>query len=208
MRTKECSPATIGKYPNLSKALKKGQTIHGFRSGGGLRVVRLHDKGKLHAYGEHPYVYNALEHAEADCKAGGRKYDKVYGKIYDHYLTGAEAQGGFDSWVAMGRGFDFLFLNEKFVFKSKYSSRRKVPKEIEEQVKSSKKTVLWKADGLEFESKLHPYANGEFGVMTGCITETEDDVWFLKKEVCLEADTLHDLIVLLDKEFSESDKWS
>lgn len=76
-------------YPNLENALKEGANIHVFRSGGGLRVVRLEKKGKLISYGEHPYFSTALSHAESDF---GLSYEEQYnpenGK-HIHYLTGA-----------------------------------------------------------------------------------------------------------------------
>jgi hypothetical protein len=207
VEVKECSPSAIGEYVSLSAALKKGQTIHGFRSGGGLRVVRLSKGDKLKAYGEHPYVYNALDHAEEDCMMGGRSYNKVYGKIYDHYLTGAQPQGGFDSWVYCGRAFDFMYENGKFVFSSKFSRQRKVPKEIDERVRTTGKTELWESDGYHFETSLHTTHSGYRGAMTRLLTETKDSVWFTEEKIRFEAETLHDLIVFLDKEFSESDKW-
>jgi len=53
-------------YPNLEKALKEGAKIHVFKSGGGLRVVRLEKDEELISYGEHPYFSTALSHAESD----------------------------------------------------------------------------------------------------------------------------------------------
>jgi hypothetical protein len=206
MHRKECEPSIIGQYPGLSEALRNGQRLHGFRSGGGLRVVSLHD-GK--GYGEHPYIYNALDHAEEDYQAGGREYSKVYGKIHDHYYTGANPKGGFDSWVCAGRAFDFVFKNEKFVFKSKYSKQRFIPKEIHNRVTETRIAEQWKSeDGLLFE--ITPFVfpgNGKLGSSAKCLDEDAKNVWFKKTLVSFKADSLYDLIVLLDKEFSESKKW-
>ena len=76
-------------YPNLEKALKDGAKIHIFRSGGGLRIVRVEKKGKLISYGEHPYLSGAFSHAETDF---GLSYEKQYSgrkARHDHYYTGA-----------------------------------------------------------------------------------------------------------------------
>lgn len=208
MYKKECQPSQIGQYPGLSEALRNGQRLHGFRSGGGLRVVSLHD-GDKQAYGEHPYIYNALDYAEEDYQAGGREYGEVYGKIHDHYLTGAYANGGFDSWVCSGRGFDFLFKNGKFVFESKYSSQRRIPKEIHDRVAKTRVAERWKSeDGLLFE--ISPFVfpgNGELGSSAKCLSENANDIWFRESKVSFEAETLYNLIVLLDKEFSDFEKW-
>lgn len=75
-------------YPNLENALKEGANIHVFRSGGGLRVVRLEKMGKLISYGEHPYFSTALSHAESDF---GLSYEEQYdGENSKHkwFITG------------------------------------------------------------------------------------------------------------------------
>lgn len=77
------------KYRNLEKALNDGAKIHIFRSGGGLRVIRVEKKGKLISYGEHPYLSGALSHVDKDF---GLSYNDQYlGKNakHDHYYTGA-----------------------------------------------------------------------------------------------------------------------
>jgi len=77
-------------HPNLEEALLGGAKIHIFRSGGGLRVVRVNGKdGKLISYGEHPYLSVALSHAENDF---GLSYDEQYSNgqaKHEHYLSGA-----------------------------------------------------------------------------------------------------------------------
>jgi hypothetical protein len=54
------------KYRNLEKALNDGAKIHIFRSGGGLRVIRVEKKGKLISYGEHPYLSGGI----VSCRQG------------------------------------------------------------------------------------------------------------------------------------------
>ena len=59
------------------------------------------------AYGEHPSVEPALEHAAEDFKAGGRSYGEVYGKLHPHYWTGsATPSSPLDEWILGGSTFD------------------------------------------------------------------------------------------------------
>lgn len=116
-------------YEILEGALKKGNVMHAFMSGGGLRVIRLEKTrhGKLTGYGEHPYVDEALRHAAEDFAAGGRPYSEVYGTcdwdnpekskkgIYDMYLTGASTpEGQLDTWIRRGSTFDCRFTDGQF----------------------------------------------------------------------------------------------
>lgn len=88
-RSSEIKEFPLQSYPNIDKALRDGCRVRGFRSGGGLRVIRVEDAaGQLKGYGEHPNVLEALTHADEDYAAGKRPYEEVYGKLYLHYLTG------------------------------------------------------------------------------------------------------------------------
>ena len=40
----------------IEKALKENCKIHGFSSGGGLRVIRIEKGDLLRGYGEHPHL--------------------------------------------------------------------------------------------------------------------------------------------------------
>jgi hypothetical protein len=85
--------ADLDKLPGIKKALDDGNQIHIFRSGGGLRVVRIEKEkygGELLGYGEHYDVLVAFQHASDDYLAGQRNYHEVYGKLYPHYLTGRQ----------------------------------------------------------------------------------------------------------------------
>lgn len=97
----------------LTKALhKKGCCLHGFRSGGGLRVFRLEQNEKLIGYGEHPHALEALSLLVEDLSFLGRAYKKVYGEKHPHYLTGSsepqlnKRYGVLDAWVLQGNTFD------------------------------------------------------------------------------------------------------
>ena len=89
----------------IDQALQDGKILRAFRSGGGLRVVRIEDSrdGPLKGYGEHPNLMPALLHASVDYLAGGRPYDKVYGESESHYLTGTtQSEDRLDLWVLQG----------------------------------------------------------------------------------------------------------
>ena len=100
-------------YPNLEKALRDGAKIHIFRSGGGLRVVRVEKKGELISYGEHPYLSGALAHAESDF---GLSYAEQYGDDgkHLHYLTGEypKFSDPIDAYISGDNTLD-IFYSEK-----------------------------------------------------------------------------------------------
>ena len=109
-------------YKGIEAALLAGAKLHSFRSGGGLRVVRLEKYKELLGYGEHPYIHDALEHADQDYLEGHKSYKEQYsGKNakYPHYLTGAypESDDELDIWVFKGNTFDAYYNGDEFVCK-------------------------------------------------------------------------------------------
>lgn len=109
-------------YPNLEKALMDGAKIHVFRSGGGLRVVRVEKYEELISYGEHPYFSGALSHAESDF---GLTYKQQYsGENAKHtnYLTGAYpvSYDVFDAYIFGGRTLDIIYseASKQFICKT------------------------------------------------------------------------------------------
>lgn len=160
----------------LEGALRKGNVMHAFLSGGGLRVIRLEKgrHGKLTGYGEHPYVDEALRHTAEDFAAGGRPYNKVYGTfdldhpeggekgIYPMYLTGASApEGELDAWVRQGHTFDARFENGEFVFELKGLEESRTPKDVVERCTAGE-TFKWTDDrGVTFECTPSRFPNGE-----------------------------------------------
>lgn len=104
----------------IEQALKGGCRLHAFRSGGGLRVVRIEEAGTLKGYGEHPHVSEALIHANDDAVAGGREYSQVYGGAKPLYLTGSSVpESGLDDWLMHGNTFDAYSEADEFVFELK-----------------------------------------------------------------------------------------
>jgi len=137
----------------IEKALKEGCKLHGFRSGGGLRVIRLEDESdNLRGYGEHPTAEDALFHANEDFLAGGRPYDKVYGGLKPHYLTGSQHPStGFDEWLLQGRTIDAYLADGKFVVELKGLFETKMPKEVYKKVKETGKPAIWENRGYTYQ---------------------------------------------------------
>lgn len=153
LSTKPVPEQKFSTYPALSKALKNGDKLHGFRSGGGLRVVRLTHCEKTGGYGEHPHVETALKYAEDDLKVGGRKYNDFYGKTVDHYLTGDSfASSQLDAYLLQGRDFDVYFENDQFIFLGKYYYTVKIPQEILDKAEKTRINQTWTSDqGIIYE---------------------------------------------------------
>lgn len=170
----------------LEGALKKGNVMHAFMSGGGLRVIRLEKprRGKLTGYGEHPYVGEALRHTAEDFAAGGRPYDKVYGTcdwenpekskegIYPMYLTGAsEPDGPLDTWIRRGSTFDARYVDGQYEVDLRGWGEMHTPKEVVERVTKTGKSEKFTDDrGNEYEASFMRFpGNGEPGCSTAPI---------------------------------------
>jgi hypothetical protein len=109
----ECMPISVlpkkeVEFPLIERELRNGGKMKVFRSGGGLRVVRV-DDGPIIGYGEAPQFEEALEHCEWCLSKGGRTYEQMYrGKDakYPHYLTGTtEASSELDRIILAGNTF-------------------------------------------------------------------------------------------------------
>lgn len=156
---------TTKRVAHLERAMREGCLVRSFLSGGGLRVIRVETNDvlkDLKAYGEHPYVDDALLHAAEDFAAGGRPYEEVYGpKARRHYLTGTTTPNSeLDAWVRCGNTFVATFENGEFVFVLKGYARQEIPEEILEAAYKGKKTI-WGARGFTFEIKPSRMPNGE-----------------------------------------------
>jgi hypothetical protein len=114
----------------LTAALKKGK-LHGFRSGGGLRVFRIDKGDKCFAYGEHPNAMEALALLAKDSTLGGRGYEKVYGVLHPHYLTGSSVPDGeLDRWILAGNTVDAVLTNKVVTVALEGYGEHTVPDEI------------------------------------------------------------------------------
>jgi hypothetical protein len=137
----------------IEKALQEGCKLHGFRSGGGLRVIRLEKANKLRGYGEHPNVEGALNHADEDFLAGGRKYGDVYGKSKDHYITGSNsASSELDQWILRGHTIDAYLQGKEIVVELKGTEEVRTPKDLVEKMKKTCENVRWSKNGFTYIS--------------------------------------------------------
>jgi hypothetical protein len=160
---------------HIHKGLREGARLHAFLSGGGLRVVRLEKEGKLIGYGEHPYIEEALRHADEDTAAGQRDYKKVYGKIYDHYYTGSSSPSSdLDAWVRQGRTFDVTYEDGQFQATMGSLEDTHIPKDMQERVKTTGQAETFTSRGYTYEVTPCRFANGEIGV-SGKVLETTLD---------------------------------
>lgn len=172
----------------LSEALAAGSRLHAFRSGGGLRVVRLEaDKPMqsqargmarmngpevLRGYGEHPHIEEALRIAGEDFVAGGRPYDKVYGVVEPKYLTGSTSPSSpLDTWVLAGNTIDAWQDGDSIVVGLMGYARVKMPPEVEAVAKD--RPIEWKARGFVFWSGPTQFPNGDPGITTKVIWPAE-----------------------------------
>jgi len=137
----------------IEKALREGCRLHGFRSGGGLRVVRIEQNEELRGYGEHPNVEDALSHANEDFLAGGRPYNKVYGKSKPHYLTGSsQATSPLDHWLLRGNTIDAYVRKRDVVVELKGYAQTETPHTVTAQLKKSGQPIVWTYRGYTFET--------------------------------------------------------
>lgn len=146
-------------YATLEGALRKGHVIHAFRSGGGLRVIRIEKErhGALVGYGEHPSVDEAMKRAADDFRAGGRPYADVYGdngKYPHYYLTGSTSSDSeLDAWLHQGHTFDARAEGEQFIVELKGCHIVHTPDETLERARASKgQPIVWEERGYTYES--------------------------------------------------------
>lgn len=150
----------------LEEALKNGCIIHGFRSGGGLRVFRLEradpgSRGDLVGYGESATAEPALTILAEDVKAGGREYHDVYGKLYPHYLTGSSSPGGkLDAFLLRGADVDVFYENGAFVATIETLGEVRTPEDIVKR-STAGETVQFSARGFLYETAPSRFPNGE-----------------------------------------------
>lgn len=178
--SKEPPPAQPCVMENVHKALMNGNKLHAFRSGGGLRVVRVGKDGNLLGYGEHPYIEEALRHCDEDIAAGGRDYHYVYGKLYDHYYTGSSSPSSdLDKWILSGGTFDVVYENGKFVASLSQLEQVTTPKDVMDRVLSTGKAENYTVLGLTYEASLSHFGNGKKCVSCRCLdVVTGRDAWF------------------------------
>ena len=156
----------------LETALKDGGRMHVFLSGGGLRVVRIEKAGELVAYGEHPYIADAMLHTAEDYVAGGRPYEEVYGSKRRHYLTGSSKPNSeLDALVRQGDTFDVTFEDGQFVCAIHGYAHQKSPEGVDERARNGE-VIEWEARGYRFRTSPFTFpGNGEKGSSTEIVSK-------------------------------------
>lgn len=172
-------PMESASLATLESGLRKGLRIHAFRSGGGLRVVRLEDKGdtekSLKGYGEHYTAEMALTYTAEDYEAGQRDYHDVYGedKLHPHYLTGSSAANSrLDLWLLRGCTFDAYEAAGEVVFELHGYEDTQHPEGVDERARAGE-VVRWSNRGYVYETQLSHFRGSAPGVSTSIVSSPE-----------------------------------
>lgn len=154
----------------IDEALRSGCKLHAFRSGGGLRVIRIQRNGVLKGYGEHPNVEDALAHANQDLLAGGRPYKEVYGGTHPHYLTGSTTPTSpLDLWLLQGHFFEVWQEGDEVVFQLEGLKEFEIPADVKEQVWETGEPITWEDRGFTYRTVRSQFPNGELCLSTELI---------------------------------------
>jgi len=164
----------------IETVLRSGARLHGFRSGGGLRVLRIERNVRDLAYGEAPTFGEAMRHLADDLTTGGRRYEDVYGKIEPHYLTGTSTpDGDADRWLLRGCTIDVHAEDGAIVAVLSGWGEQKTPSDIVARTLAGE-TVEWASPrGLVYETSPYRFPNGDVGTSTRCLSTVKDgaDPW-------------------------------
>lgn len=195
----------MSRFQKIEELLRQNPSskIHAFRSGGGLRVIRIDDGPKLLGYGEHPYLDVAIEHLIQDVEAGHRNYQDVYGGAETHYLTGSSTPNDdLDLFILRGNNFDINCQQNMFIFDSQPSVDMRVHPDIEQLVRKHNASVKWKTREGEFydfyESSPSPYQygyrRGEILVSTEKIANNSGLKWWRHIDVKFTSTNIESLL--------------
>jgi hypothetical protein len=157
--------------PEIEQPLRDGYRIHGFSSGGGLRVIRIEDiAGKLVGYGEAPQVEEALEHAALDYRLGHETYEQQYsGENARHvnYWTGTtEISSPLDGHLRFGATFDAQTNAEGEGIEVSLAGSKfppEVPDGITEYVADTMESVTFRERGVTYLAEPCQFPNGDIG---------------------------------------------
>ena len=194
-------------YPNIQASLKAGNAMYIFRSGGGLRVVRVEQgkkRGELLGYGEYCNVGPALEIADLDL------VKKKHKKYTTEYLTGSmSCTSKLDEWICCGHETNFKFENNRFYFFAELSVDVRSPEWINEKVLKDGKAIDWELRGIKYRTEKSMFPSGEPCLQSTCLTYptgSNGHAWFYKKNVEFYAYTFEKLLDILENELDKCGK--
>lgn len=145
-------------------ALRCGSKLHGFSSGGGIRVIRIETpRKKLVGYGEGAVAEEALVNAAKDLRKEPSECE---------YITGqSDPTSQLDSWLSQGSKFDAFMNGEDIIVELGGLGELEYPNHVEE--KASRERVVWEARGFTFES----FPCGKGGFSTTVLKGPQTDPW-------------------------------
>jgi len=147
---------------SVARALLGGSKLHGFRSGGGLRVLSM--EGPFKGYGEHPHIADAMRILAEDLDAGGRAYADVYGPVHAHYLTGAsEPADLLDARMLRGDTIDAAGRDDGITVEIRGYREHETPEDVVRAARSGIVTRWTDTRGVTFEARPCTFPNGEAG---------------------------------------------
>lgn len=167
-------PKGLRNLSGIEKALIDGCKLHGFSSGGGLRVIRLEKGKELAGYGEHPHAEEALKICNEDYLAGCKPYNEVYGSDAKrpHYLTGStECTSNLDCWLRFGSPVDCWREGDQYIFKMSGFAQIPVPENINEIAKREG-LAFWSNRGFAYVITSCRFPSGELGTQCQVSKET------------------------------------
>ncbi len=150
---------------HLDTALKQGATLHGFRSGGGLRVFRVNRDDANIGYGEHPAALDALAHVNLWLEQEPKPtYEEFYGGKFPHYLTGSSnSSDALDAWMTQGQTVDAHQEGADVVVALHGYADVTIPEEVKQQIDDGALEVEWEHRGYRFLITPMRCPNGDRG---------------------------------------------
>lgn len=157
-------------YKHIERALKTGGRLHAFRSGGGLRVVRIEKNDRLIGYGEHAYIEQALVELDDDLCRHSRKKTKARDRKVPRYLTGASTSSSLlDGVILVGHTFDMWHDDQAFVAEIMGRANVKHPEGLRERVLMTGKSEKWHSRGFTYETTRSRARHAGDSALTGVI---------------------------------------
>ena len=179
-------------YETTMDRLKAGAKIHGFSSGGRVRVLRSDTEGLI-GYGEDADINEAFDELEKNFKTGKK------GIIY---MTGGQPTTKFDAWVTYHSGYDITW-NDKFQMveiELNWIDFKGPPKNISETVMKLGVPIIAK-DLYGATWQVSPFifpGNGELGTSARVIDKPENYKNTENRSMKIGACDLERLIVALE----------